>query len=304
MQPTIAIGPVMPGWGSWEWVGADLVQELAKYYRICTFVEGEPFDCDAELRIKHPPIHMPLNYSSRKNPIVFCPIDLYSGSEEIDADRAWLSRCSRILVHCEGLRRYFEPYATVEYMDHHVKYVTPLRNRFKASGHLLWVGVRTNLPPLIDWVNDHSLPSALHVLTNLEDPRSIPSPAQLGFLPQSNVLIEPWSAERHLQLLRGARAAVDIKGSDFRSRHKPSAKALDFIASGVPLAMNSGTAACEHLARLGFDIASPIEPGRWLSEEYWQETRRFGAAIRELLSLERVGRRFRRIIDEVLAERR
>jgi hypothetical protein len=300
----IAIGPVMPGWGSWEWVGADLVQELAKYYRIRTFVPDEEIVCDVELRIKHPRAQQLLSYSAKETPIIYCPIDLYDGSDEIDADRIWLSRCSRILVHCERLRRYFEPYAPVEYIDHHVKFVSPKRARFKTTGYVLWVGVRANLDPVIAWINAHPLPDELLILTNLEIPYEIPTGEQLGFLPGRTIRVENWSPARHLKLLPSARAAIDIKGEDFRSRHKPPAKALDFLASGVPLAMNSGTAAHEHLARLGFDVATPIEPEHWLSEEYWQETQRFGAAIRELLSLERVGRRFRRIIDEVLAERR
>ena len=57
-------------------------------------------------------------------------------------------------------------------------------------------------------------------------------------------------------------AAIDIKGDDFRSRHKPPAKAIDFIASGVPLAMNPDSSMVEHLARMGFDVASPLDTER------------------------------------------
>jgi hypothetical protein len=102
----------------------------------------------------------------------------------------------------------------------------------------------------------------------------------------------------------GARAALDIKGDDFRARHKPPAKAIDFLAAGVPLAMKPDSCVVEHLARLGFAVASPLDAAAWLSPEYDEETRRFGAALRELLSLERVGRRWRRLLEEVLAERR
>jgi hypothetical protein len=65
--------------------------------------------------------------------------------------------------------------------------------------------------------------------------------------------------------------------------------------------MNVDSSPVEHLARMGFEVASPLDPERWLSREYWEETRRFGLAIRELLSLERVARRWRLLIDEVLA---
>jgi hypothetical protein len=68
--------------------------------------------------------------------------------------------------------------------------------------------------------------------------------------------------------------------------------------------MNPDSCVVEHLARLGFDVPSPLDPERWLSQEYAEETRRFGTALRELLSLARVGRRWRRLLEAVLAERR
>src|SRR3989442_9412999 len=108
--------------------------------------------------------------------------------------------------------------------------------------------------------------------------------------------------ERRMELTAGARGAIDIKGSDFRSRHKPPAKAIDFIASGLPLAMNLDSSSVEHLARMGFDVASPLDTERWMSREYFEETCRFGRAVRELLSIRRIGRRYKRIVEDVLAE--
>jgi hypothetical protein len=96
---------------------------------------------------------------------------------------------------------------------------------------------------------------------------------------------------------------TDIKDNDFRSGHKPPAKAIDAVASGVPLAMNPDSSPVEHLGRLGFEVATPLDTQRWFSRAYWEETQRFGRALRELLSLERVGQRFRRIIEDVIKER-
>ena len=64
------------------------------------------------------------------------------------------------------------------------------------------------------------------------------------------------------------------------------------------LAMNAESSVVEHLARMGFEVASPNDPHWWLSREYWEETVRFGRALRELLSLKRIGLRYKRIIDE------
>src|SRR5262249_46357850 len=155
--------------------------------------------------------------------------------------------------------------------------------------------------PLVAWLNAHGLPGSLDVLTNLEDPASVPTPAELGVRASVSVRIHNWSPERQVELTSAARAVIDIKGDDFRARHKPPAKGIDFIASGVPLAMNPDSSTTEHLARMGFDVASPLDTDRWLSRAYWEETRRFGLALRELLSLERVARRFARIVREVLA---
>jgi hypothetical protein len=68
--------------------------------------------------------------------------------------------------------------------------------------------------------------------------------------------------------------------------------------------MNADSSPVEHLARMGFDVASPLEPDRWLSRAYWGETRRFGLAIREMLSIERVARRWRLVIGGLEPRRR
>src|SRR5262249_40235694 len=229
----------------------------------------------------------------------YAPLDYYGSPQEIEADAPMLRRCARVLVHCERLRPYFERYASVEYMDHHVKFAAPLRDRFREEGFILWAGVRSNLPPLVEWVNANSLTGELVVLTNPEKPSDILTPQQFGFRSGIRVTIEHWSKDKQIELTRQARAVIDIKGDDFRSVHKPPAKALDFIASGVPLAMNPESSATEHLARMGFELCSPMDTARWFSHEYWKETRQFGGAVRELLSRRRVGMRWRGIVDEV-----
>jgi hypothetical protein len=34
---TVAFGPVMPGWGSWQWAGDDICQELSQHFRTQCF---------------------------------------------------------------------------------------------------------------------------------------------------------------------------------------------------------------------------------------------------------------------------
>jgi hypothetical protein len=302
LAPVVAIGPRFPGWGSWEWVGADLASDLSRWFGTSIFDCHELPQGDVAIIVKHPlPIEWWLE-SMRQPPVIYCPVDRYGSAAEIDADAGWLSRCARIVVHCDRLRKYFASYAPVEYLDHYVKFAEVPQSRHVVDGPILWVGVRTNLPPLVEWVNAHRLPRQLIVLTNPEIPSLPLHPADYGFREGNEVRMEIWTEERHLALLPKVAAAIDIKGDDFRAQHKPPAKAIDFIAAGVPLAMNADSSVVEHLAGLGFEMADPADRDHWLSTEYWEETRQFGAALAELLSRERVARRCRRLIEQVLAE--
>jgi hypothetical protein len=302
-KPVIAFGPEVPGWGSWDWCGRDIQIELARYYSTLSFASAPIPDCDVLFVIKHALSLELIAQAAQRAQVVYCPVDYYGNAADIDADAAMLRKCSRILIHSHGLRKYFEPYAPVEYIDHHVKFVSPMRTSFLPKGFILWVGVRTNLPPLIAWINTHSLPCELRILTNLENPKDVPTAEDLGIRNAAPVVIENWSAERHVELLTKAKAALDIKDTDFRARHKSPAKAIDFIASGLPLAMNEDSCVVEHLARMGFEIASPLETERWFSKDYWEETQRFGRALRELLSLRRIGLRYKQVVDALLKSR-
>jgi hypothetical protein len=206
----------MPGWGSWEWVGADTAQELCRSFKTIHF-QGESLPhADAVVVVKHLPSGEWLEQVSDQAPVIYCPIDFYSSSAEIDCDGTMLRHCSRILVHCERLRKYFEPYAPTAYLDHHVKFVADPPEDRHLEGFVLWVGVRTNLPPLIEWVNEHALPEELCILTNFEDPKVSVQPSDLGIRPGQKVRIENWSPELQIRRTTQARLALDIKGQDFR----------------------------------------------------------------------------------------
>jgi hypothetical protein len=300
---TVAFGPEAPDWGSWDWVGADLARALDETFSVRTFQPWEIPECEVVVTVKHQPPMEWVDQVTRRARLIYAPVDGYGSAAEIDQDASWLRRCFRVVIHCERLRKYFQPYASVEFMDHHVKFVAPTREEYHPEGTLLWIGVRSNLGPLVKWVNKNPLPAPLDVVTNFEDPAKPPTAREIGFGSEHDVRVHNWSAGRHVEMTANARAVIDIKGDDFRARHKPPAKAIDFIASGVPLAMNAGTSPVAHLARMGFEVASPMDTGKWLSREYWEETRRFGLVLRELLSLERVARRWKRVLQDVCGNR-
>jgi hypothetical protein len=330
----VAFGPETPGWGSWNWVGADLVRELAAGLDTRSFGWGELPEGDVCVIVKHLLPRQAVERLARRAAVIYAPVDGYGGEAEIADDAASLRLCKRIVVHCERLRPFFEPYAPVTYMDHHVKFASrEMANGPAGDGErfVLWAGVRSNLPPLVDWVNRHGVDLPLVVLTNLEPGeqgggggaadngrnndrkitdrriggRTVGESTErdgelaraFGFAGGLDVRVEDWSAERQRELTATAAGAIDIKGDDFRQRHKPPAKAIDFIASGLPLAMNDSSST-EHLARLGFEIASPHDTARWFSRAYREETVAFGRALRELLSLKRIASRWRRLLSE------
>jgi glycosyltransferase involved in cell wall biosynthesis len=111
-----------------------------------------------------------------------------------------------------------------------------------------------------------------------------------------------WTPERHREWTAAAGAALDIKGEDFRSRYKPPAKALDFVASGLPLAMNADASAVEYLANLGLAVPTPNDVERWRSQDYWQETQQAAKRLRDQLTLENVAQKLAAIIQGMLHE--
>jgi glycosyltransferase involved in cell wall biosynthesis len=292
----------MPGWGSWDWVGTFLLEQLTAAFNTSTFEQWKAPEADAVVVIKHVPPAEWVERVKRRSAVIYCPIDQYGAPTEIDADAGWLRACARVIVHCRRLLPYLGSFAAASYLDHPIKYATPTRKVFRPVGPLLWVGVRSNLAPLVAWVNSHPLPAPLDILTNPEILGRIPSPAELGFRLDCEVRVHEWTPERHLQFVANARAALDIKGDDFRSRHKPPAKAIDFIASGLPLAMNPGTSPVEHLAALGLKVPSPLDIETWLSERYWKETRRVGERLTRELAPTSLAGRFQKLINAALAD--
>jgi hypothetical protein len=94
-----------------------------------------------------------------------------------------------------------------------------------------------------------------------------------------------------------AKAALDIKGSDFRQSMKPPEKLQIYIASGIPSACNPSTEVSAYFRRNGFDIADPNDMYTWFSREYHAETCRFAEVLRRKMSLESIGLKMKGIID-------
>ncbi len=291
----IAFGPEAPGFGSWEWVGQDLAQELGPE-RACTFRDVVP-ECEVVVFVKFKPSPDQLLSLRERCQLVYFPVDIYGSAAEIDGDSESLQQFDCVVSHSPSLLKYFSAYSRVEYLDHHVKYVASLPRERKSFGPILWTGNAANLPPLIEWGNRHPLPEDLWVLTNLEQDQDSVSPTSLGFNSRNRVRIENWSPQQHRDWATIARAAIDIKGNDFRSRHKPPTKAFDFIASGLPLAMNLESRPVVEVAERGLQLVEPTDIGRWFSEEYWLLTQRLGGQLNFDLTRSKIAQRFLEMIS-------
>ena len=98
--------------------------------------------------------------------------------------------------------------------------------------------------------------------------------------------------------MRECKAAIDLKQLNiFNQYYKPPTKAQKYVTSGIPFAINPGSYSEEYFRARGFQVASPVEPERWLSRSYWEQTRKFGLELRASTSLEAVGKRYRDLID-------
>jgi hypothetical protein len=99
---TIAIGPRMPGWGSWEWLGADLAAALRGRLDVRVFEGDFVPECDVAIVVKHP-LRLPAIESlAQRCHVVYAPVDHYGSVADVDAAHPMLRRCSRIVVHSEG----------------------------------------------------------------------------------------------------------------------------------------------------------------------------------------------------------
>lgn len=109
-RPALAFGPRVPNWGSWDWIGADTRGSLESAFDTCEFRPWEAVAAEVVIVVKHRPPDPWIGRAARQARLIYAPVDAYNSSVNIDADSSWLCRCARIVVHCEGLLKYFAPY--------------------------------------------------------------------------------------------------------------------------------------------------------------------------------------------------
>jgi hypothetical protein len=111
-----------------------------------------------------------------------------------------------------------------------------------------------------------------------------------------------WSPRSQYEIMCGAKAAFDIKEFNFHQMHKPPVKAQQFIASGIPFAVNPESYSAEYFAAKGLQVPSPKEIDYWLSKSYWEQTQAAKADLCHRISLKTVGLHYKQIINKIMED--
>jgi hypothetical protein len=177
------------------------------------------------------------------------------------------------------------------------------------------VGAFEYVPYLLKWLESHPLKAPLCILSNAHEQRSrswgralaeaLKVPLHCTATHLNGHAIFPWSEQRQHELLREAKAAIDIKGgpwlgySCWPQQTKPPTKGQKYVTSGVPFAVNADSHTHDYFQKRGFDLAVPENEARWFSHEYWEETARFAASYRASLTLEAIGLGVKNLVESV-----
>jgi len=312
---TVAFGPVRDR-PSWHWVGFDTARELSKHYNVVIYpsVSQTPPRCDVLFVIKsHPSERFVAEALRQQAKLIYCPIDAYRDPDHLTRHRDFLRTCAMVVVHCERLLPLMRPHCdNTHFVEHHTRYALDEMASYKDSGFVLWIGACEYLPYLVRWLERHPIEHEIKILTNIDSDKgreaahalaaAIGLPFEISRQTTSIAghRVHQWSERRQAEMMRSCKAAFDVKMTDhFNQYHKPPTKVQQYIASGVPIAVNPDSYSAEYFRVRGFELASPLDSERWLSRAYWEATRLCGEGLRTATSLEAVGARYRALIESL-----
>jgi hypothetical protein len=218
-----------------------------------------------------------------------------------------------LLVHSERLLPLLRPYCReTHFVEHYARFALDELAPYRSEGFVLWIGQLAYVPYLLRWLDEHPLEREVRILTDLDNERGwVRARANAARLGGSIELQHgpatlaghrcfQWSERRQQDMMRACKAALDVKDTAlFSQQHKPPTKAQQFVASGIPCAVNPEAYSAEYFRRRGFDLASPADAERWLSHEYWEATRAAAERLRAETSLAAVAARYRQLIESL-----
>ncbi len=309
----VAIGPSR-NQVSWTWVGEDPARELAQAFDVTLFDSvDEPPDSDVIVVIKAIPSTDFLRAArARGSGLIFVPVDGLRSEQMAKEASAALHLFDGFGLHCRRLASSLpsEGRVTVE-IDHWNRFGLDDLPSFKEQGPIVWIGACEHIPRVLRWLDRHPLSEPIRILTNLDVEPSRKEAQRLAadmgidlcLTPRTSSIFDhecaQWSERTQREWMTSAKAAFDIKGASYQQRHKPPTKAQQFIASGIPFAINHDAYAREHFEALGLPIPSPDDTERWLSRAYFDEIQAFARGYAPSLTLTRVARDYARLIRAV-----
>jgi hypothetical protein len=296
----IAIGPARD-FPSWHWCGGDLVPGLKSVHDVAIFRQYADLSSgrfESVVIVKKPPSGMASSHHRSLAGgvrIVYIPVDFFKTETQIEQHSQFLRSCDVVATHCSRLDGYLLPHCRrLAHVEHYGKHVLPAMADYRPEGFVLWTGQGTHARHAYGWYTKMVRDFRLVILSNALDFATWDA--------NPGVRCIPWSEEEHLLLLGEAKAGLDIKGGDFGQMTKPPTKAQQFVASGVPTAVNRESYSWEWFHGRGFDLADPDDGERWFSRRYWEETREFGLSLREEISKERVAASYLDLLRDMTAD--
>jgi hypothetical protein len=234
----------------------------------------------------------------------------------LERDATLLQASDMVLVHSERLLPVLRSYCdNVHFVEHHARFALEKMSEYKDVGPVLWIGGCQYVPYLLKWLEQHPIDHEVRILTDIDafgarhaarriaDDIGLPLRLSGSTTSIAGHRVERWTEWAQAEAMRDCRAALDVKMTgNFNQDHKPPAKAQQYVASGIPFAVNPGAGTAEYFRLRGLELASPSDTGRWLSYEYWDETRAWAKQLRAWTSLENVGSRYRRLIESLWAD--
>ena len=300
---------------SWSWAGFEVARELSKTQDVVLYDTSlAPPDCDVLFMVKKRPSEEFCELARRRGTrLVYCPIDGYRSPEDIERDAELLRTCALVIVHCERLLPLLRAVgANAHFVEHHNRYGLDEMAAYRDDGFILWIGSAQYIPYLVIWLQTHPFDGEMRILTDIDNEKArakaylfavecgIDFALAADATSIAGCRIHRWSERRQRDMMQSCRAAMDVKMTQFfNQHHKPPTKAQQFVASGIPFAINPESYSAEYFRLRGFDVASPLDTARWLSREYWQETGAAAEWLRRETSLETVAARYRALIDSL-----
>lgn len=305
----IAVGPItsLP---SWKWVGLDTATELSKYYEVSLFNSFDSLpSCEILLIIKHMPPALFLEHACQQGlKAIYVPIDYYTTQEHLLSQQNVLKKIHLIITHSTRLIPFFAHFTKTRYIDHNGKFFLEHIADYKENGYVLWIGGFQFVPYLLKYLKENPIDYDIMILADYKNPIAVTYAHRFAAHENVEIKLEgdkvndfqlfDWSEGLQRDMLNEAKAAIDIKGNDFHQSHKPPTKAQKYVCSGVPFAINTESEAHSYFLKEGLALCTPQETKRWLSKEYWNETVQIARRLRESLSLESIGLKYKRYIEE------